>query len=189
MLDKYTCLQKMAARRQDEIFVTTMGLSTPWAELSDGPLDFASVDSGMGHAPGFGHGLAMAQPERRVIVLNGDGSMLMCLGALVIIGQRPVENLTLVIAENGTYEVTGNQPVPGAGIADYAAIARGAGIREVYTIDRDADFDRLLPLHFEGKGPLVFVWKIARANEPVPKFELSIAERGRRLRQALVGPE
>lgn len=141
----------------------------------------------MGHGAAFAHGLALAQPQRRVIALNGDGSTLMGLGSLVNIAQRPAPNLTLVIVENGTYEVTGSQPVPGAGIVDYATIARGAGLKDVYTIETEAQFDDLLPLHFSGPGPSVMVWKVARSGEPVPKFEQSIRERGHRMRQALVG--
>lgn len=187
MLDKYTCLQKLATRRKDEIFVTTMSVSIPWSRLSDSPLDFAAIDSAMGHGAALAHGLALAQPQRRVIALNGDGSTLMGLGGLVTIAQYPAPNLTLVITENGTYEVTGNQPVPGAGTIDYAAIARGAGIKEVHTIETEAQFDALLPLHFSGPGPLVLVWKIDRGSEPVPKLPVSIRERSRHLRQALVG--
>jgi len=189
MLDKYTCLKKMATRRTDEVIVSTMSVAMPWAELSDGPLDFASVESGMGHAADFAYGLAMARPERRVITLNGDGSTLMCLGTLVTMAQRPLPNFTLVITDNGTYEVTGNQPVPGAGLTDYAAIARGAGLQRVHTIEDEEQFDQMLPLHFEGEGPLVIVWKIERGNEPVPKPALPIHERAHRLRQTLVGTD
>lgn len=186
MLDKYSCLQKLAARRGDELFVTTMSVSVPWSRLSDGPFDFGAVDSAMGHGAAIAHGLALAQPGRRVIALNGDGSTLMGLGGLVTIAQYPAPNLTVVITENGTYEVTGSQPVPGAGLIDYAAIARGAGLKEVYTIETEAQFDELLPRHFSGPGPTVMVWKIARSTEPVPKFAASVRDRGRRMRQALV---
>ena len=75
----------------------------------------------MGHAADFALGLAIAQPERRVLCINGDGSTLMSLGVLVTLAQRPAPNLTLVITENGTYEVTGSQPVPGAAFIDYEA--------------------------------------------------------------------
>ena len=189
MLDKYTCLQKLAARRTDEVVVSTMSVASPWAQLSDGPLDFAHVESAMGHAADFAYGLAMAQPERRVIALNGDGSTLMCLGTLVTVGQRPLDNFTLVITENGTYEVTGSQPVPGAGVIDYEVLCRGAGLKNVYTIEDDARFDELLPLHFEGTGTQVFIWKIQKANEPVPKPSHPIRERAHRLRQALTTTE
>jgi sulfopyruvate decarboxylase subunit beta len=187
MLDKYVCLEKLAARRREEIVVTTMSVAGPWARLSDGPLDFAMVESAMGHAPAFALGLALARPARRVIVLNGDGSTLMCLGTLVTIAQKPLANLTIAIVENGTYEVTGNQPVPGAGAVDYETIARGAGFAEVRTLATDADFDRALPLHLAGQGTRVFVWKTARASEPVPRPAHSLRDRTRRLRQALGG--
>jgi sulfopyruvate decarboxylase subunit beta len=186
MLNKYTCLEKLAARRKDEIIITNMGIAKPWENLSDGPFDFAAVDSGMGHAADFAHGLAIAQPNRRVITLNGDGSMLMCLGTLVTVAQRPVDKYALVIIENGTYEITGNQFVPGAGKINYETIARGAGIDTVYTVADDKDFDDKLNLLFEGKGPLLFVWKVEKANEPVPNFPIPLWERAHRLRKALM---
>jgi sulfopyruvate decarboxylase subunit beta len=184
MMDKYACLKKLAARRRSEIVVTTMSVAAPWACLSDGPLDFAMVESSMGQAPPFALGLALAQPQRRVILLNGDGSTLMCLGTLVTIAQNMPDNLTMVIAENGTYEVIGSFPIPGAGYVNFETLARGAGLANVHTIENDDDFDAKLPLHFEGKGAC-FVWKMRRAEEPVPKPLLYIRERARRLRQAL----
>jgi sulfopyruvate decarboxylase subunit beta len=186
MLDKYVCLKKLAARRRNEIVVTTMSVSDPWACLSDGPLDFAMVESTMGQAPPFALGLALAQPRRRVILLNGDGSTLMCLGALITIAQKPPDNLTMVITQNDTYEVVGNYPIPGAGRVNFETIARGAGFAHVHTIDNDDDFDAQLPLHFQGKGARMFIWKILCSEEPVPKPPLYIRERAARLRQALV---
>lgn len=186
MLDKYRCLQKLAATRRDgDVVVTTMSVAMPWSALSETAFDFAHVDSAMGHAADFAWGLALAQPQRRVLCLNGDGSTLMCLGTLVTIAQRPAPNYTLVITENGTYEVTGNQPVPGAGTVDFAGLARAAGLRQVYTLDDEADFDAKLALHFEAEGPAVFVWRIARGDEPVPKPARPIRERAQRLRAAL----
>ena len=111
----------------------------------------------------------------------------MSLGVLVTLAQRPAPNLTLVITENGTYEVTGSQPVPGAAFIDYEQICRGAGLQRVYTIDTDDDFDAKLDQHFAEEGPVVFIWKIAPATEPVPKPALPILERAQRLRTALVG--
>ncbi len=103
MLDKYACLKKLAARRGTrDAVVTTMSVSMPWAEITDTPLDFASVDSAMGHGADFTYGIALAQPERRVLCLNGDGSTRMCLGTLVTITGRPAPNFTLIITENGT---------------------------------------------------------------------------------------
>jgi len=162
-----------------------MGLADPWAELSDGPLDHASVDTAMGHGADFAYGLAMAKPNRRVITLNGDGSMLMCLGTLVTMAQYPVENFTMVIVENGTYEVTGNQFVPGFGITDYEKIARGAGLQQVRTLETSDDFDAHIEDHFTAKGPAVYIWRVEQTDQPVPRPKLPIAERTRRLIEAL----
>jgi thiamine pyrophosphate-dependent acetolactate synthase large subunit-like protein len=185
MLDKYECLKKLASRRRNEIVVTTMSVAAPWSRLSDGPLDFAMVESSMGQAPPFALGLALAQPRRRILVLNGDGSTLMCLGALITIAQNPPDNFTMAIIENGTYEVAGNYPIPGAGRVNFETLARGAGFAHVHTIENDKEFDTQLPLHFEGKGAQIFIWKINRSEEPVPKPLVYIRERARRLRLAL----
>jgi sulfopyruvate decarboxylase subunit beta len=187
MLDKYVCLEKLSSLRRNEIVVTTMSVAAPWARLSDGPLDFAMVESSMGQAPPFALGLALARPERRVIVLNGDGSTLMCLGTLVTIAQSPPDNFTMVIVDNGTYEVTGNQPIPGAGLVNFELLARGAGLVHVHTIEDDADFDARLPLHLKGPGPAIFIWKVKTACEPVPTPRAYIRERALQLRQALSG--
>jgi sulfopyruvate decarboxylase subunit beta len=185
VLDKYICLEKLALRRRDEIVVTTMSVASPWARLSDGPLDFAMVESSMGQAAPFALGLALAQPQRRVLLLNGDGSTLMCLGALVTIAQDPPDNLTIVITENRTYEVVGNYPIPGAERVNFETLAIGAGFAHVYTVDNDMDFDAVLPQHFDGKRTPIFIWKIKSAVEPVPMPKLYIRERARRLRLAL----
>ena len=171
--------------RRDEIVVTTMSVAGPWARFSDDALDFAMVESSMGQAPPFALGLALARPDRRVIVLNGDGSTLMCLGTLVTIAQCRPDNLTLVIVENGTYEVTGNQPIPGAGLVDFELLARGCGLEHVRTVEDDADFETCLPGHFEGPGPRIFIWRVLGAEEPVPRPRAYIRERARQLRQAL----
>ncbi len=186
MLDKYTCLEKLAARRKDEVIISTMSTANPWEKLSDTDLDFASADSAMGHAADLALGIAMAQPDRRVITLNGDGSMLMCLGTLVTIAQYPCSNYALVIFENGRYEVTGNQKVPGDGFINYETIARGSGINKVHTIETEKAFDEKLSSVFEEPGPVVFIWKVNPENEPVPKFNNSLADRVARLRQALL---
>lgn len=186
MLNKYTCLKKLSERRRDEVVVPTMGVAIPWLNLSDGPFDFASADSAMGHAADFALGLAMAQPGRRIITLNGDGSMLMCLGTLVTVAQCPLENYALIIVDNGTYEVTGNQPVPGRGVFNFEAMARGAGIESVHTVSDPDDFDEKLPLVFSAKGPLVFIWEVEEAHEAPPLTLPPLSRRVARLRAALV---
>lgn len=123
-------MRTLRAWRDDRtIIVTTMGAAREWMAL--GPLhalDFVLVPSSMGQASSLGLGLALARPDLRVIVVNGDGSLLMNLGSLVTIAAARPRNFAMVVVANGVYEVTGAQPTPGslAG-ADLATVARGCG--------------------------------------------------------------
>ena len=121
-----------AVRRDDDVVVTTMGVAREWMALGTHPLDLVLVPSSMGQATSYGLGLALAQPRRRVVVVNGDGSMLMNLGSLVSIVAAAPPNLVVILLDNGVYEVTGAQPVPGAGRVDFAALARACGLRAVH---------------------------------------------------------
>jgi thiamine pyrophosphate-dependent acetolactate synthase large subunit-like protein len=109
----------------------------------------------------------------------------MCLGTFVTLAQRPCENYTMIIIENGTYEVTGNQKLPGVGKMDFEAIARGSGIENVVTVETEEEFEEHLPWVFTETGPAVFIWKVEPGDEGVPSFEMSIADRAARLKKAL----
>src|SRR5207249_10480610 len=127
-------LAVLAEHRGERVVITTMASIGIWPSFSDSPLDFSYIPSAMSQAPALGLGLALAHPERGVIVVNGDGSMLMNLGSLVTLANQPAQ-VYLVIIDNGIYEVTGGQPTAGTGHTDFAALARAAGIGRVYTFD------------------------------------------------------
>jgi thiamine pyrophosphate-dependent acetolactate synthase large subunit-like protein len=110
----------------------------------------------MGHTADLALGIALAQPSRRVMCLNGDGSMLMNLGTLVTIAEAKPKNLVLFVLENGTYEITGNQPIPGADCVDFPGLARAAGFPRVYSFNRDVGYEAALPEILTADGP-VFV--------------------------------
>lgn len=169
MMKKEACLKEIVARRADEVVVTTMGVAGPWAFLSDHEHDFASVDSGMGHAADFGLGLALARPDLKVVVLNGDGSMLMSLGTLVTIIDSGARNLILFVVENRTYEVTGNQPVPGAGQFRFTEMARGAGFERIYEFRELETLKRDLPEVFAGEGPVFATLFVEPGSDGPPK--------------------
>lgn len=195
-LTKTQVLEPLARLRTDEVVVTTMGAVRPWGLISASELDFASADSAMGHAADLALGVALARPDRRVICLNGDGSMLMTLGTLVTIVDCGAENLVLFVFENGTYEITGNQRVPGAGTVDLAAMAAAAGFERVFRFDEASAYEKTLPDVLAGKGP-VFVLlmmeegaegPISRTpGEPAAYLQVSLAESARRVRAALMG--
>ncbi len=130
-------LEILRQLRRDEVVVTTMGTAREWPKLSQHPLDFHFVPSTMGQAPTFGLGLALAQPQKEVIVLNGDGCTLMNLGCLATIVASGATNLTVIIFDNGIYEVTGGQKTAAAagGRVDYAALAAASGIKSVASFE------------------------------------------------------
>jgi thiamine pyrophosphate-dependent acetolactate synthase large subunit-like protein len=167
MLTMTQLLEPLARRRADEVVVTTMSAVRPWGRLSDHDLDFASADSAMGHAADLALGVALAQPHRQVICLNGDGSMLMSLGTLVTIAAQRPPNLVLFVLENGTYEITGNQPVPGAGTVDYVAMARAAGFTRTYRVTEPNGYAAILDEILGGEGP-TFVCAAVEPGEEGP---------------------
>ena len=154
MLTRDQLLQPLADLRTDEAVVTTMSVVRPWGRLTRRPeLDLASADSAMGHAADLALGIALAQPQRKVISLNGDGSMLMTLGTLATIVESGATNLVLILVNNGAYEITGNQRVAGAGTLDFAGLARAAGFPEVHSFSDAATYAESLSSILRDPGP------------------------------------
>jgi len=189
-------LAPLARRRTDEVVVTTMSVVRPWGRYSDHDLDFASADSAMGHAADLALGIAMAQPERKVICLNGDGSMLMSLGTLATVVESGVTNLVLFVAVNGTYEITGNQPIPAARHIDFAALARAAGFTSVFAFDDAASYEAELDGILAGAGPTFVSVRCEVGSEgPIGRkpqeearyLQVSLAEWSARMRAVLTG--
>ena len=160
-----------AERRDDDIVIPTMGSAREWMALGDPhPLDFILVPSAMGHGTSIGLGMALARPDRRVIVCMGDGSLLMNLGSLASIVAAAVPNLVVIVFDNGVYEVTGQQPTAGASAArsgtrsvDFAAIARACGFDSVYRFSEAAAWSSGARGAFDAPGPTF----IALDVEPV----------------------
>lgn len=107
------------------------------------PQNFYMLGS-MGLAFPIGFGVALAQPDRRVFALEGDGSLLMQLGALSTIAALKPKNLTMIVMDNGIYQITGAQPTPAANVADIVAIAIGSGLTNSALAADEEDFERLV---------------------------------------------
>jgi thiamine pyrophosphate-dependent acetolactate synthase large subunit-like protein len=115
-------------RSRDQIVVTNQASARIWPKLTTHPLDLHYNPSTMGGAIPLALGLALAQPQHHVLVVSGDGALLMSLGALVTVVGARAANLTIVVLDNGLYEVTGGQKTPAAGTSlDLAALARSVG--------------------------------------------------------------
>ena len=194
MLTTAQLLEGLARHRTDEVVVTTMSSARPWGHLSKHELDFASIDSAMGHGADLALGIALARPSRKVVCLNGDGSMLMTLGTLAtVVGAAPL-NLVLIVCDNGTFEITGNQPVAAAGRLDHAALAEAAGFRSIFRFEDARDYVESLPDVLAALGP-TFVHALVQPgsegpisrgpDQEVAYLRPSLAESARTLRRAL----
>jgi thiamine pyrophosphate-dependent acetolactate synthase large subunit-like protein len=122
------------------------------------PQNFYMLGS-MGLAIPIALGVALAQPRRHVIALEGDGSLLMQLGCLATVAAQKPANLTMVIMDNGLYQITGGQRTPAAGTSDYVALARAAGIANSAWAADEEDFDRLIDDALTG-GPTFIALRI-----------------------------
>lgn len=107
------------------------------------PQNFYMLGS-MGLAFPIALGVALAQPDRRVFALEGDGSLLMQLGALSTIAALKPKNLIMIVMDNGIYQITGAQPTPAANVADIVAIAAGSGLTNSSWAADEEDFERLV---------------------------------------------
>ena len=114
----------------------------------------------MGLAIPIGLGVALAQPERGVIALEGDGSLLMSLGCLATIATVKPRNLTVIVWDNGIYQITGKQPTATSHATDIVAVAIGAGIANSSWVRDEAHFEELIGRGFEQGGPVLLVAKI-----------------------------
>jgi thiamine pyrophosphate-dependent acetolactate synthase large subunit-like protein len=123
------------------------------------PQNFYMLGS-MGLACPIALGVALAQPERGVIALEGDGSILMGLGCLATIANLKPRNLTIVIWDNGIYQITGKQRAATAGASDIVAIARGAGIATSAWVRDEQHFEKLLDRRFDDGGPVLLAVKV-----------------------------
>jgi len=164
-------LRILHAARSDEVVITTMSTAREWTELPSHPLDFVYVPSSMGQASALGLGMALAQPNRRIVVCNGDGCTLMNLGSLVSITAAAPKNLVLLVFDNEVYEITGGQGTAASGrrradgdSLDYGQMARACGFQKVHVIESCKQWESEVNQLLTDEGP-VFGWlKVA----PVP---------------------
>jgi thiamine pyrophosphate-dependent acetolactate synthase large subunit-like protein len=180
-------LEVLARHRGGHVVLTTMTAVGLWPQLSDSPLDFGYMPSAMGHGTGLALGIALARPGRGVVVVNGEGSLLMNLGSLVTLANHPADVYVLVL-DNGLYEVTGGQATAGTGHTDFAGLARAAGVRRAYAFDTLEAWQGGAAEALTGPGPvLVWLQVEGRLGQKTPKAPRPMAEQVARLRQALAG--
>jgi thiamine pyrophosphate-dependent acetolactate synthase large subunit-like protein len=143
-----------------------------WSEVSEAAFDLPLGDPAMGGHAGFSLGLALAQPDRRVVVFDTEGDLLMNLGILTTIAEQRPRNFYYFLMDNECYATTGGQPVPNAQKVAYDAIARACGIEQTYAFTEIEQVSKKLPTILGNPGP-AFVW-----NKVHPEIEnLPIGQR------------
>ncbi len=167
MMRRDECLKVLARHHTDQIVIPVYQAAFEWRTIKPGAMTYLGTGA-MGQASSHGLGMALGRPDKRVIVIDGDGSLLMNLGSLVTIAEAAPRNLVHFVCQNNTYEANGFHPIPGANKVSFAGFARAAGIEKVYEFDELADFDRRIGAVLGEPGPVFVVLKVV-AGEPYPQ--------------------
>ena len=186
-LPRRSTIARILAKRGDTLVVTGLGSPTyDCAAAGDHPLNFY-LWGAMGSAVTVGLGLALAQPKRRVLVITGDGEMLMGLGALATVAVKRPNNLAIVVIDNERYGETGMQRTHTSAGVDLAGIALTCGFRQTATVRQTDELDDAVPLLYTAEGPVVLVLKVSSARDPLvlPPWDGALLKS--RFRQAVVG--
>jgi phosphonopyruvate decarboxylase len=153
-------LEVIAALKGDGISVGTMRAIPDWYDLGAAPELNLDNRGCMGAASALGLGIALAQPDKRVIVIDGDGSLMMQLGSLTSIAGSGAANFYHFVIVNNVYETSGFQPTPAADLVNFAAMAKGAGYQQAYEFDDLGVLRERLPGIFDQPGPAMIALKV-----------------------------
>lgn len=178
MMQRDRCLRILAELVPDEIVVAVYSAAFDWVHIRPHALNYFSVGA-MGLGSSHALGLALGRPQRRVIVLDGDGSLLMNLGSLVTIANMAPSNLYHFLCENGTYEANGEHPIPGQGRVSFSGLAKAAGYAVVHEFSDLARFRRDVPGVLAGKGPAFVNLKVVPGERRVPDYDALYASASR----------
>jgi thiamine pyrophosphate-dependent acetolactate synthase large subunit-like protein len=188
MLERREVVRELLADRGGLLVVAGLGASA-WdiTAAGDAPTSFP-LWGGMGGAAMVGLGLALAQPGRRVVVITGDGEMLMGLGALATIAVQKPANLAIIVLDNEHYGETGGQETATRHGVDLVAIARGAGIADARQVATAAGVAMLRTDLHRFAAPMVAVVKVAPGNHGLVLPPREGAHLTARFREAVLGP-
>jgi thiamine pyrophosphate-dependent acetolactate synthase large subunit-like protein len=190
MMDRLEANRAVAERLTDELVVTGLGNATyDLFRARDRARNFYSWGS-MGTAVSVGLGLALARPRERVLVLEGDGALIMGLSGLVSIGRLAPHNLICLIWDNQRLGLTGGQTTATAATADLAGVGRALGFAQSTRVDESAALEAALDAAWRDPGPTLIVARVgleASGTRP-PRRPAALAYRFRRALGTL-GPE
>jgi phosphonopyruvate decarboxylase len=159
-------MAELLGHRGNALIVTGLG-SPSWDcfAAGDGPEILYSW-GGMGLAVPTALGVALAQPDRRVLCVTGDGEVLMGVGSLGVVADQAPGNLAILVLDNESFGETGRQRGLTSARVDIAAVAAGFGMARTMTVTEQGSVPELAPLLFKTPGPVLAVAKIALTNDP-----------------------
>jgi phosphonopyruvate decarboxylase len=186
IMKRDACLKVLAQHLTDEIVVAVYQAAQEWVVIRTSDLNYTFTGA-MGQASSHALGLALGRPDKRVIVLDGDGSLLMNLGTLATIAATAPRNLVHFVCENGTYEANGGHPIPGSGVLSFAGMATAAGYPTAYEFDDLSSFEEQVGQILREDGPVFVDLKVEQGDEyPMDYENLYKAERRSAFKAALV---
>ncbi len=168
MIDSFEAQKVISRHRGDAVVVAPMTANFEWPQLSTNPGLDLMFSGTMGKASSMGLGLALARPDKKIIVLDGDGGLLMNLGSLVTIANMAPPNLVHFVFENDVYRTSGSQPIPGAGKISFAGFAKAAGYANVHHFEDANSLESNLESVMNEVGPVFVHLKIIPAKEKPP---------------------
>jgi phosphonopyruvate decarboxylase len=188
ILDRRDAVPRLIGRHEDFLIVAGLaGTSRDIAALTDNSAHAFILTGAMGGAAMIGLGLALARPERRVLVATGDGELLMNVGALATIAVMNPPNLAILCVDNGHYGETGYQKSHTSLGTDLEKMASGAGIRLTRTVEQEADIAAAARLLHEGNGTCFVLLRVKPTEPPRDQRILDPAGGRIRFREALLG--
>ncbi len=183
-MERAGCIEMMCPELQDKLVVTIMGACAQELYNLGHRDNFFYLQHAMGLASSIGLGLAMHLPRERVIVLDGDGSVLMNLGTFATLARYRPKNMIHVIFDNGSLLSTGGfASHTTAGITDLAAIARGAGIEHVASVDDEVGFGEAFVEALERDDLSVIVAKVSAVGPEHYGMDLHLPENAFRFKR------
>ena len=186
MIPSKEAARAISFHRQDAVVVSTSSALRDWNQVSERrDLDIDLTDC-MDRAPAVGLGLSLAQPERKVLVLDCDATLRTDLGSLATIGESRPENLVHFVFDDASYVSTDGVPVEGLDNVNFASMAEGAGYARTFRFDNPEEFFIGLEDVLKETGPVFVVVKVLRDEEMAPFPERQMAEGWAEVRETLL---
>ena len=158
MIEMRDAMRAVLRHRKGDVVLATETSIWAWADVTDDETLDLPIPA-MGKGASMALGVALAQPDRRVILWDGDGGLLMNLGTLVTVAGKAPANLYHIVLDNGIYAMTGGQPVPNAGNLSYTRLAEAAGYARTFEFDDLEEWTTRIGEVLDQRGPVLIVMK------------------------------